>query len=121
MRCRQAGCSELVSGAKYCSKHLNNNSVSNKRSDTWYDAAWNKFSLWLRRKNPQCQRIINGYQCFRPSDLVHHLISPRVDMTRKLDPTNCVALCRACHPDTEGTPHWREGVDFVPTVADLHL
>jgi hypothetical protein len=28
-----------------------------------------------------------------------------------------VALCAACHPGgEEGTPEWREGIDFVPSV-----
>jgi len=108
---------ELVSG-KYCAKHLHANPESQKETDEWYKTGnWRKFAMFIRVRNPMCQRLINGVQCMRPAALVHHLISPRVLPSGLLDPANVVALCRSCHPDTEGTPHWRSGKDFFPTVS----
>jgi hypothetical protein len=120
MKCRSTGCSALVRG-KYCEKHLHDNPRSNQRAEEWYGAAWAKFSKWLRGLNPLCQRLTNGVRCMSRSELVHHLISPRQRIDLLLDPDNCVCLCRAHHPVTEGSPEWRSGVDFVPTDSSTSL
>ena len=121
MRCRSTGCTELVT-EKYCPKHLHNNPRSAKRADEWYQGTdWTKFSLWLRMRNAQCQKLINGVRCQKLSQLVHHLVSPRVNMALLLEPTNCVCLCRSCHPITEGSPEWREGVDYVATEFSVSV
>jgi 5-methylcytosine-specific restriction enzyme A len=114
MRCRYAGCPELVT-EHYCERHRFSNPESNKKADSWYQGPWPKFSVFLRVRNPVCQRLIEGKQCTRASALVHHLISPRINLSLLLVPTNCVCLCRQCHPQDEGTPNWREGFDFIPT------
>jgi 5-methylcytosine-specific restriction endonuclease McrA len=120
MQCRVTGCEELVT-APYCAKHLHNNPRSNKRADEAYDHNWSKLSAWLRRRNAQCQKLTRGIRCTNLSQLVHHLVSPRVNPALRLDPENCVCLCRACHPIDEGTPDWRAGVDFVPTLHEISL
>lgn len=52
--------------------------------------------------NPQCQAIIEGIQCLRPMVIVHHIVSPFVDLSKGHDPRNLVAVCRDHHPTTEG-------------------
>lgn len=71
--------------------------------DKLYDCArWRKFSRVLRDMNPICQHVVKGVQCRYPSELVHHLVSPRVDISRLTDPANCTAICWKCHITTEG-------------------
>jgi hypothetical protein len=120
MRCRVAGCSELVRG-KYCQKHLHDNARSNQETDPCYlTSEWRKFTKWIQMKNCICQRINNGVRCMNPSTLTHHLISPKIAPSRLCDPTNVCALCAGCHPKTD-TPFWREDKDFVPTVYSLSI
>jgi hypothetical protein len=82
---------------------------------------WFAFRAFIRVRNPQCQRIEKGVRCQKPSTDLHHLISPRVDISLFLVPTNVAMVCAHHHPaGTIGTPHWREGVDYVPTVATIN-
>jgi hypothetical protein len=63
-----------------------------------------------------CQRIQkNGEQCHEPAKIVHHLWSPRQRPDLFIVPSNVVCLCANDHPTDEGTPAWREGVDYVRT------
>ncbi len=82
--------------------------------------AWPKLSRVMRGLNPICQKILNvgsyhGEQCHNASMLTHHLISPRQRPELFLRASNLVCLCLSCHPDTEGTPEWVEGKDYVKT------
>ncbi len=80
-------------------------------------ASWFRFKLHCLNRNPICQRIIRGEQCHNPAWVVHHLISPRERPDLFLDATNVVCLCANCHPGgEEGTPEWKEGVDYVPSL-----
>jgi hypothetical protein len=71
--------------------------------------------------NPRCQRIVDGKQCWHGAALVHHRISPRERPDLFLSPfdengfSQLIALCRDCHPNSEGTPDWVEGKDYVRT------
>jgi hypothetical protein len=132
--CRQTGCGQPTVGP-YCSKHITENSkLDYRRFVNKNDSigalyrlrgAWPKLRNFLRVRNPVCQRLHNGVQCPNPSVIGHHLISPRISPDpwhTLLDPKNVVMLCAGCHPGGEaGTPHWREGIDFVPTVSTLSL
>jgi len=82
---------------------------------------WPKLSRVLRALNPVCQRILNvgsyhNEQCHNASQLTHHLIAPQQRPDLFLQASNLVCLCLSCHPDTEGTPGWVEGKDYVATV-----
>lgn len=79
-----------------------------------------RFRTHVLHRNPICQKILrSGQQCTNPAWVVHHLISPRECPARFLDATNVVALCESCHPGgAEGTPEWRAGVDYVPSVIE---
>jgi hypothetical protein len=83
--------------------------------------AWYRFRDFIRARNPQCQRIVNGVRCLHPATELHHLVSPRVDVTLFLVVSNVVMLCARHHPGGQaGTPHWREGVDYTPTVSTIN-
>src|SRR5437899_11808988 len=47
---------------------------------TKYEAGWEwtQVSAAFRRRNPQCQAIIDGQQCLEFSKVAHHLVSPAV-------------------------------------------
>jgi hypothetical protein len=83
--------------------------------------AWTWLSKVMRALNPVCQRLhLDGYgkleQCRNPSGLVHHIISPKQDPSLFLVPSNLICLCEHDHDDSEGTPDWVAGVDFVETI-----
>lgn len=87
----------------------------------WYAREpWTSFRAVMLGQNPFCQRIQkDGKQCRNAATLVHHLISPRLRRDLFVDPANAVCLCDRCHPTDEGTPHWRPGVDYIPTQFQL--
>jgi hypothetical protein len=77
---------------------------------------WVRFSRQLRDQNPQCQRIgLNRQRCGRPCVLTHHLISPKQCAALFLSPKNVVALCRECHPPSEGEPINSSAI-YTPTI-----
>jgi hypothetical protein len=131
--CRYAGCSALTRHASgYCEEHLGHaadaerlrNKMRRQNDPIWKEmynrARWTHFRLWLLRLNPLCQRLHGSVQCTNPARLVHHLISPRVKPDLFIVASNCVCLCGSgCHPNTEGTPDWIAGKDFVRTNFDL--
>lgn len=87
----------------------------------YHTAEWERFSKTFRALNPICQLIVDGVQCRYPSKEVHHLVSPRVNFNKRVDPANAVALCPEHHPKSEGEPdipreyvptHWLMGATF---------
>lgn len=79
-------------------------------------ASWRKFSKLLRNLNPTCLRIIGGKQCSNPSELVHHIVSPRHDRSQFLSTANCVPICKSCHNNDEGE---MRGYVYAPTKGIL--
>ena len=97
-----------------------------KRNDPinrlYWLASWKRFCRIVFNRNQICQRIIKGEQCREAATVVHHLISPRQRPDLFLDPTNVLALCEHCHPGgEEGTPLWREGVDYVKSIISAPI
>jgi len=130
--CNEPGCGlAAVPGTRWCEKHQVDNHEkkydrdrnANDRIRKMYKLArWIHLSEWLRRRNAQCQRLRAGVQCWHPSTLVHHLISPYDRLDLFFTPGNLVCLCADCHPGgTAGTPSWKEGVDFVATKHDIFV
>lgn len=120
MPCKQAGCPEVVDGGGYCANHRRDN--DHARSTAFYHTrGWSGrtgVAKAVKVRNPICQKLesVCGRleQCHRPAYLVHHRISPRVrpDLALKVydekGMSNLIALCARCHPDSDGTPDWRE-------------
>jgi hypothetical protein len=127
--CRERGCHDTnVRGSHWCAKHEQSNSFSAERNferkndavtRMYWREPWPTFRKMLLAHNPLCQRINRGVQCTEPATLVHHLVSPRVRPDLFVVVSNVVALCAACHPTSEGTTWWREGVEFVRTEWKL--
>ena len=131
--CRYAGCRALTREASgYCEDHVGHagdaerarNRMRKHFDPIWNDlyasARWTHFRKVMLRQNPICQRLRGTERCSNVAHLVHHILSPRTRPDLFIDPNNCVCLCgSACHPNTEGTPEWVAGRDFVRTEFDL--
>ncbi len=63
--------------------------------------------------NPICLKIENGIRCAAPATELHHLREPKTP-AEFFDPKNVVGLCKHHHSGQQGTPLWREGVDYAP-------
>jgi hypothetical protein len=130
-QCREPGCAQASArGSPYCEKHVTNN--SRNKQDTWrksndpvrklYAAVrWLNFRDVLIRQQQSCQRLWDGVRCQNKPTLVHHLRSPKERPDLFIVPSNCIALCAHCHPPDQGTPTWREGIEYVATVFRLMI
>lgn len=129
--CRFSGCGVLTREPNgFCEKHqVNANDVRNAHNKqrmatdpVWkmYGWRWQLLKKMLRVQGwVMCQRLINGVQCMQMAELYHHIWSPRVRPDLMYAPENICGLCREHHPDSEGTPEWIAGHDYVPTVMTL--
>ena len=59
---------------------------------------WKTLSLNLRASRPVCE--VCGV---KPSMEVHHKVKWRDSVEGRLDPRNCVCVCRSCHEIIERT------------------
>lgn len=77
---------------------------------------WTQTSLLLRRYNPQCQQIDldTGEQCTHKSEVAHHLVDPKDDMTKRTDWSNLVAVCY--HHHQGGQRGETQGYRYVATI-----
>jgi 5-methylcytosine-specific restriction enzyme A len=126
---KQPGCGNRTRNEKgYCDAHLLKNATTEYQHERCKDATdklygcarWYRLRRMMLEQNFQCQRIIGFEQCINAARVVHHIISPRERTDLMYDPTNLAALCESCHPGGEaGTPDWKVGRDFVPTIFEL--
>jgi 5-methylcytosine-specific restriction endonuclease McrA len=66
-------------------------------------AQWQRTSQAIRNFNPICQVIFaDGRRCANPSTAVHHITSPRVDLSKFFDAANLIAICEHCHDNSKG-------------------
>ena len=115
-------------GSVFCKEHAANHAAfaeEHKRQHDEVDLEYGRIR-WLRcrqvmlAQNPICQRIVKGgAQCTHAAVLVHHIWSPKVRPDLFIEPSNLVALCSTCHDNSEGTPWWTAGKDYVPTEFKL--
>jgi len=127
--CRQAGCREKTRNTGgFCETHKERNQRGeyyktrdrlNPLRKEYLTPRYRAFRARVDKYNPACQRIIDGEQCCRAPEILHHIVPPEINFARFLDPTNVVMVCRKHHPDTPGEPDCRPGVLaklYVPTV-----
>jgi 5-methylcytosine-specific restriction enzyme A len=121
--CREAGCGAVTRSA-YCEKHTKDNTETERQRDNimYRRHPWtgvHGFRRYRLMRNPMCQKLDDkGRACRNRATLVHHIISPRVRSDFFLVSSNCPCLCARCHPNTDGTPEWREGIDYAPCAPD---
>src|SRR6267378_4152840 len=88
--CNRPGCPTLVKGSKFCPKHAEQakrREYDERNADEvmklYRTQRWERFKLYMRARNPQCQRLLeNGKQCEQFSTVLHHAVSPRVALHR---------------------------------------
>jgi hypothetical protein len=131
--CRERGCNERTNNANgWCDKHQNDNSyqrsraaydANRKHDPVWrlyHCAAYTRFKTKLAADgNVVCQRIVDGQRCTRPSEKVHHIISPRKNPRLMYTASNVRCVCTQHHPTTEGEPEenlTRLDEIYVPTI-----
>lgn len=71
-----------------------------------YDAEWRRRTAGFLRLHPHCAACARA-GVVTPSEVVGHIVSVRIDPSRRLDPSNWEALCRShnardAHRDRKG-------------------
>jgi hypothetical protein len=120
--CLHPCCPELVTEGR-CAKHTEQHKRAEqdrRNADevmkVYHTKRWERFKMYMRSRNPLCQRILdNGKQCEQFSKILHHIISPRVRPDLMFDAANILCVCQAHHPSTEGE---EDPSRYVPTVTD---
>jgi hypothetical protein len=137
--CAEYMCPNVVVDGKFCKDHEKDHSTDtsgasydkyrreNDPSRSRYNTGpFPKLSKILRGQNPICQKLnAAGIRCSSLSVLVHHRHSPRSRpdlFLRVFDENNVsqlICLCASDHPKDDGTPDWKEGIDFCRTEFRL--
>jgi len=120
--CNRPGCPTLVKGSKFCSRHAEQakqREYSERNADEvmklYRTQRWERFKIYMRSRNPLCQRILeNGEQCMYPSSILHHIVIPRVTLHRMFDASNIFCVCESHHPNTAGESDLTR---YVPTIV----
>lgn len=60
-----------------------------------YDVAWERFRKFFLMNNPLCRDCLDADR-LTPANEVHH-VHKLADGGPRLDPDNCMALCKPCH------------------------
>jgi len=118
-KCLQLGCRVIGSWrGGYCESHSRQTAGGyNRPLEKFYRRKlWYRFRDRFLQLNPICQRIKNGKQCTNAATELHHLKEPKT-IQELLDPKNVTGVCVKHHPGgVPGTPWWKIGIDYVPTV-----
>lgn len=93
--CSYAGCGQLAErGATRCAQHRADDRDRLSPDRRGYDRRWKRFRAWFLQANPFCVDCLPGR--VEPATEVHHIHKLAAGGER-LDPSNCMALCHACH------------------------
>jgi len=120
--CNKVGCPTLIKEGSHCAKHAEQEKqreYSERNADDvmklYRTQRWERFKLYMRSRNPQCQRLLdNGNQCEQFSVILHHIVSPRVTLHLMFDAENILCVCESHHPNTAGESDLTR---YVPTIV----
>lgn len=106
--CNHPGCSALVRGDSYCSRHKaaaeERRAVQLKQAHRQYNARrddsdcfyrterWRKLSVYYRKRHPVCEECQAA-----ASEITDHIKPRKTHPELSLDWDNLRALCRPCH------------------------
>ena len=108
--CRRPGCPEVTRDpAGFCEAHKKQADLKRWREDTrpaahlrGYDKRWERFRDWyMSTVEPLCRRCNERGMMIKQADVLHHIV-PLNEGGEKLDPENCMSLCRPCHDAEHG-------------------
>lgn len=110
--CAGDGCNNLVSmSVSRCPKCSTQKSIDKSHHNSKYDemvrdplvVKFYRSTLWktvrkyvLNRDNNLCQHCLKDNN-IKSAELVHHIIELKEDMSKGLDPNNCISVCKSCH------------------------
>ena len=120
--CNKVGCPTLIKEGSHCAKHAEQAKLreyGERNSDSvmklYRTQRWERFKRCMRARNPLCQRILEDCtQCEQFSTILHHIVSPRVDLSRMFDAENILCVCESHHPNTVGE---EDLTRYVPTIG----
>lgn len=109
-KCNQDGCLKLVSGAPYCpectrQRDQSYDQIRGTSSERGYDAVWAKVRRKKLSQNPLCEEHLRQGRDV-PAVLVHH-IQPIDRGGERLEMSNLMSLCGACHEAIHGAGRFR--------------
>lgn len=95
--CRNAGCPALVATG-YCEAHKSAayDKWTQQEKNQIYDYRWIRVRLSFLRENPLCVDCLEKGIVTAAAE-VHHRLKARDYPALRLDPTNLMSLCKACH------------------------
>jgi 5-methylcytosine-specific restriction protein A len=100
---RVCKCGVIVDGAcKRCER------VSQQTTgQRGYDYAWRVTSVAYRNENPLCE-VCQIHERTTPAVHVHHIVPISACKALRLEWSNLIAVCEACHEEIEGKPDPRK-------------
>ena len=66
------------------------------RDGAVYGSAWDRLSIQKRDHDPLCERCITLERC-EPAVHVHHIVPVKIRPDLKLEWSNLMSVCQACH------------------------
>lgn len=98
-RCSRAGCPTYTREGR-CPKHAKEKTTTDaNRPNSYrrgYDKRWAKVRLAFLTANPLCEDCIAKSRTTAAEE-AHHITKVRDDASKRLDTSNLMALCKACH------------------------
>lgn len=110
--CAGDGCNSLVSmSVSRCPKCGTQKNINKSEHNRKYDmlvrdplivkfyrsTPWKTVRKYvLNRDNNLCQHCLED-NTVKSAELVHHIVELKEDITKGLDPSNCVSVCKSCH------------------------
>lgn len=99
LQTRCAACGALNVGVCECRRRESNQRYDAKRPNSTargYDRKWNKFRESILNERPLCQDCLEA-GLTSPANEVHHIKKLREAPELRLEPSNVMCLCKACH------------------------
>ena len=95
--CRRSGCPALVESG-YCDAHKSHaqDKWAQAEKNKVYDRRWATVRLLYLRDNPLCVDC-EAKGIFTAAEEVHHIKKAKLFPELRLEPSNLMSLCKACH------------------------
>ncbi len=110
--CSGSGCNKLIDKKeKRCSECESKRTTEKREYNRKYDyhnreekikrfyhsSSWKNVRRYvLIRDNYLCQHCLRE-NVITSAELVHHIVEVKEDFSKRLDPDNCISVCKPCH------------------------
>lgn len=97
VKCALPTCPNIATYAGRCAKHaMQKDHARGTAPERGYDGVWRRFRISFLHQHPVCEDCVAAGYFDRKATEVHHVRKLR-DGGARLDPANCMALCKSCH------------------------